>query len=82
MRVIHPSAENNFSWNKDLSLKLQDAHISLPEDGLDAEKAVRDSLYEVNNLRIAQVKFLPTSAQEKEPLVHRSVTIVYEIRYA
>ena len=64
------------SWNEDLSFKLRDMHKSLPEDGLDSEQTIRDSLYETHTLSIGQVKFLPTGVLEKEPPVHRGVILV------
>lgn len=48
----------------------------LGKDRLDAEQAVRDSLYMTHNLSIDQVKFLPTIVLEKEPPVHRGVILV------
>lgn len=64
------------SWNADLSFKLQDVHISLSEDELDAEQVIRDSLYKTHNLSIGEVKFLPTGVLEKEPPVHKGVILV------
>ena len=64
------------SWNEDLSFKLQDLHVSLPENGLDAEQAIRDDLYKTWALRIEQVKFLPTGVLEREPPVQRGVILV------